>query len=157
MFCKTWPNRYSRIDFFVPLSSRRLLFGPVGGCSFIIGGPCLSHSTRLRTGSASWSALSKLASVQSEVTEQGVHLHSVSRSTRPLLGPFTETTKGVPFGTRQTISAADGPKPGVRNNGLRAPNVVLRKLVEGRCLKSTPLEGKKSPQSPEIVIESDFF
>jgi len=45
-------------DFFISLPlPRRLLFGPMGGRSSIIGGPCVSPSARLRTGSASWSAI----------------------------------------------------------------------------------------------------
>jgi hypothetical protein len=46
---------------------------PKGGTLSSAGGPCVIPSTRLRTGSASWSALLRLASVRSYEARWGVN------------------------------------------------------------------------------------
>jgi hypothetical protein len=74
---------------------------PKGGTRSSAGGPCLSPSTRLRTGSASWSLL-RPASISPNEARRGVNG----------FGTFFSTTMVAPFGTRQATSSPAGAKPG---------------------------------------------
>ena len=59
---------------------------PKGGTLSSAGGPCVSPSIRLRTGSASWSALLRLASLPSHEARRGVSgFGPFCRNKRPVL------------------------------------------------------------------------
>jgi hypothetical protein len=118
-------SRHDPTDFFLHVSlNRRLLFGLIGGRSSSIGGPCLSL--------ASWSAFPFTASVYSKEAERGVN--------------------GFGSFCRNKRASAAGPKTGDRNNGLRALNLVLTKLVEGRYLNSRPPERENSFSPPKLRL-----
>ena len=61
---------------------------PNGRTPLSAGGPCLSPSKRLRTSSASWSALRRLASVPSNEARRSINgFGSFCRNKRPVLSP----------------------------------------------------------------------
>ena len=89
---------------FLPIL-RRLSAGPKRRTLSSTGGPCLS--------AASWSALPRPAYAYSVESGRGVCVNDASQRARPLLGHFSGTTTGAPFGTRQATSSAAGPNPGL--------------------------------------------
>ena len=59
---------------------------PTGGTLSSAGGPCVSPSIRLRTGSASWSALLRLTSLPSHEARRGAPgFGAFCRNKRPVL------------------------------------------------------------------------
>ncbi len=85
---------------------------PTGGMLSFTAGPCVSPSTRLRTGSASWSALLRLASVRSNEARRGVNGFGAFCSTQKFRSSRRIIVIVAPFGTRQATSSPAGAKPG---------------------------------------------
>jgi hypothetical protein len=138
---------------------RRLPSGPMEGRSHQLAGLVLSPSRRLRPGSASWSALLRLAFVRSDEAGRGVNLHGASRRARQLLGPFVPhkgcSLRDAPrdSGTFQDAicrSSPAGATPGHTTNGLYAHS---RGLVERAISKSDPAiwhDPRKTRMRPKL-------
>jgi hypothetical protein len=93
---------------------------PNGGTLSSAGGPCVSPSTKLRTGSASWSALRRLASVLSHEARRGVIG----------FGAFCRNKRASPAGA----------KPGNTEHHLdtRVGDTRARRSPASACLLATP-------------------
>jgi len=81
------------------------------------GGP-LSPSARLRTGSASWTALLKLASVPLNEAGWGVTMHGASQRARPLLGSFAPQQRLRPSGRAKQGARLPGRNPATQETPL---------------------------------------